>query len=351
MALGHALPYTAREDLRGRRPRDAFLPTVSRRAARLEGAARRQSSGIGRKPGDRGQPLALLAGGARDGSEQCLRIGVQRPGKDGIDIPLLHDPARIHDQHTVAERRDQCEVVGDQHDRGIPVADQPIQQVQHLGLGRHVERGRRLVGDDDVGIVGQRDRDHDPLAHAAGVLVRIVVEPPFGGGHLDLAQQLDRPAPGRAPVDRRLVAPDRVDDLAADGPDRVERRHRVLEDERNLGVANPTQRPIAERRDRPAVEHHVAARDPARWIEQAEKCQRQRRLAAARLAHDGNLVAALHPEGDIAHHRGGAGAVDEPGSEVPDVENGRLRHPRWAGFRTRGSMRPASTSTIRLAST
>ena len=51
----------------------------------------------------------------------------------------------------------------------------------HLGkdlrLDRDVERGRRLVGDDQRRAVQQRDRDRDALAHAAGELVRIGVEP------------------------------------------------------------------------------------------------------------------------------------------------------------------------------
>ena len=45
--------------------------------------------------------------------------------------------------------------------------------VQDLALDRDVERGGRLVGDDQVGLVQQRDRDRDALAHAAGELVRI----------------------------------------------------------------------------------------------------------------------------------------------------------------------------------
>ena len=56
--------------------------------------------------------------------------------------------------------------------------------------------GRRLVRDDDVRLVRERDGDHHPLAHAARVLVRVVVEPLLGG-NLDLAQKLDglRPSP------------------------------------------------------------------------------------------------------------------------------------------------------------
>src|SRR3546814_14762826 len=44
-------------------------------------------------------------------------------------------------------------------------------------LDRHVQGGRRLVGDDDLGIVQNRDGDGDALAHAAGQLVRIGAQP------------------------------------------------------------------------------------------------------------------------------------------------------------------------------
>jgi len=42
------------------------------------------------------------------------------------------------------------------------------QQRQDLGLHGDVERGGRLVGDQDVGLAGERDGDHDALALAAG---------------------------------------------------------------------------------------------------------------------------------------------------------------------------------------
>ena len=54
------------------------------------------------------------------------------------------------------------------------------QQVEDLRLDRHVERGRRLVGDQQLGVVGQRHRDHHPLALAAGQLVRIRGQPALG---------------------------------------------------------------------------------------------------------------------------------------------------------------------------
>ena len=48
------------------------------------------------------------------------------------------------------------------------------EHLEHLGLDRDVERGRRLVGDEQLRRVGDRHRDHRPLAHPAGELVRVV---------------------------------------------------------------------------------------------------------------------------------------------------------------------------------
>ena len=50
---------------------------------------------------------------------------------------------------------------------------QVLEQVEDLRLDRDVERGDRLVADDEVRVQGERARDADALALAAGELVRI----------------------------------------------------------------------------------------------------------------------------------------------------------------------------------
>ena len=59
---------------------------------------------------------------------------------------------------------------------------QPRQQLEDLALDRHVERGRRLVGDQQLGLAGQRHRDHHALLLAARHLVRIAASRRFGSG-------------------------------------------------------------------------------------------------------------------------------------------------------------------------
>ena len=101
-------------------------------------------------------------------------------------------PARVHHHHPVGDAGDDAEVVGDQQDRRARAVLDALEHVEHLRLDRDVERGRRLVGDEQVGIVRDRHRDHRPLAHAARVLVRILVGAAARRGDADEVEQLDR---------------------------------------------------------------------------------------------------------------------------------------------------------------
>ena len=68
---------------------------------------------------------------------------------------------------------------------------QVLQQLQDLRLHGDVERGRRLVGDEQVGAVGERHGDHHALALAARELMRIGAEPLGRIDDADLGQKLD----------------------------------------------------------------------------------------------------------------------------------------------------------------
>ena len=112
-----------------------------------------------------------------------------------------------------------------------------LQQVEVLRLDRHVEIGRRLVGDDQLRAAGQRDRADDALAHAARHLVRILAHPHRRRGDAHRVQQLAHPLAQR-PAAHRPVVIGRLGDLAVDAEQRVQRGHRVLQDHRDLGAAD-----------------------------------------------------------------------------------------------------------------
>ena len=80
----------------------------------------------------------------------------------------LHQLPRVHDRDPVGELQQQRQVVRDEQDREVEALFQLEDLAEDLALHDDVERGRRLVHDDDFGVGGQRHRDHDSLAHAAG---------------------------------------------------------------------------------------------------------------------------------------------------------------------------------------
>ena len=80
---------------------------------------------------------------------------------------FFHDLAAVHDRDAITQTRDDTEVVSDQDNRGSALTVERRKEFQDLRLDRHVESGRRLVRDDHVGLVRQRDRDHHTLGHAS----------------------------------------------------------------------------------------------------------------------------------------------------------------------------------------
>ena len=65
-------------------------------------------------------------------------------------------------------------------------------QLHHRLLRGDVEAGGRLVGDQQLRLAGQRQRDDDALAHAAGQLERIGVVALARPRDAHLIEQLDR---------------------------------------------------------------------------------------------------------------------------------------------------------------
>ena len=176
-------------------------------------------------------------------------------------------------------------------------------EVEHLGLDGRVEPGRRLVEDQERGILGERHRDDDALLHAARELVRIALQHASPGRRSAPAR--GRRARARSASVRR--APRTVNTSAtwlADPDRRVQRRARVLVDHRD-------RRSRGARAARSALSAgDVAAGDAIEPPRSRGRCaagthdrERRGRLAAAGLADEPVRLAALDREGDAAQDR------------------------------------------------
>ena len=141
--------------------------------------AKRQPVGGSRRSG--GLPWIGTSSIASDkqvgeGVAQAHRVGMARPGQHLAHRAALDHLAGIHHHDLVAEIGDDRDVVRHQHHREVQPLLQAAQHVEYLALHDHVERGHRLVGQQQAGLERQRHGDRRALAHAAGELVRVVAQ-------------------------------------------------------------------------------------------------------------------------------------------------------------------------------
>src|SRR6185295_1135235 len=235
------------------------------------------------------------------------------------------------------------EIVRDHHDRGVELLAQAIDELEDLRLDGDVERGRRLVGDQQLRVVDERHRDHHALAHTARELVGIGVDAPARLGNADLTEDLDR-AVERLRLGHVAVRADGLHQLVADPVERVQRRQRVLEDHRDVVAAQRAHLGLGRRQEVLAVEQDLA-RDPrVLRARQPHHGERRDRLARARLAHDAEHLAGLDRVGDAVQRLDDTVLGLEVDAEVLDLEQGHQ-------YRTLGSRKAYRMSTSRFMNT
>ena len=96
-------------------------------------------------------------------------VRVRQPGgaKQGACRGSLHDAAGVHDGDVVGDLEQEREVVGDEERRETEPVAQGHQLFEDLALRHDIERGGRLIQDDDLGLESQGHGNHRSLAHAA----------------------------------------------------------------------------------------------------------------------------------------------------------------------------------------
>ena len=277
--------------------------------------------GVGHGSGDRFEPREAAVA-RRLGQQQPERVGVQRLGVERRGRAALEDPAGVEDLDPVAHRERDPQIVGDQHQAHAARLLQIAQPGEDLALGGDVERGRRLVRDQQLGVARERRRDADPLAHAAGQLERVGVDD-AGVADPDLGQSLDRQcAPLRAAQAAAALVADQFDDVLAAAHQRIEHGERVLEDHADLAAADGGQAGFG-----PAEQFLAAVTDAAGRGEPGRQQPHDRargdRFAAAGLADDAHRLAGAHPQADRAADRAFAGTEMAHHPQVGDVEQRR----------------------------
>ncbi|MCY1363637.1 hypothetical protein D3C81_1680300 [compost metagenome] len=143
--------------------------------------------------------------------------------------------------------------------------------------------------------------------------MREAVETVGGVGDAGALQQRDG-ALARGAAVQAFVQRQRFDDLVADGVQRVQRRHRLLEDHRDLGTADCPHLAVGNVEQVLAFETDRAV--VVGIFHQAQHGQRGHGLARAGFADQRVALAGAQVEADLAHRAGGMFAVAEGDGEL-----------------------------------
>jgi hypothetical protein len=226
---------------------------------------------------------------------------MSRRVEDREDVAELDHAARVHDHHSVGQLRDEPQVVRDEDRRRMRLLLRGAHDLDDLRLDGDVERGRRLVCDEDARLVRDRHRDHRALAHAARELVWVLVVATLGKRHADEVQELDRPLTSRV-VAHVVVRENRLGELVADREHGIERRHRVLEDHRRVTASDRAQLLLRHLQEVATFEEGFPRDDaPRRLRDQAEHRHHGDALARARLPDDPEGLAGEEVVGDTGN--------------------------------------------------
>src|SRR5262245_35619509 len=258
--------------------------------------------------------------GLRLGGEQRARIGMLGRGEDALDRSLLDDLAFLHHADAVGEPAHNAEVMGDeQHGHAKPLLD-ILQKLQDLRLHGDIECRRRLVRNEQVGLVGERHRDHHALAQPARELMRIARQPAGRIRNADLRQQVHG-AVARGRTGEPLMQKQDLADLLLDRVQRIERGHRLLEDDADVVAAHVPDLPLAHGEQILALESDFARRMLRRRIRQElHDRQRGRRLAGAGFADQSHRFTFRDIEGDAVDRKRFARALAKGDRKVFHVE-------------------------------
>src|SRR5690242_5553100 len=135
-----------------------------------------------------------------------------RPREQRGAVGELDDLAEIHDRDAPADMLDDGDVVGNEEIREAEFLLEIAEQVDDLRLYRDIERGDRLVANDQPGVERQRAGDADALALSAREFVREAVE--RLGPQADLAGQHLDPLVERAALRDAIILQGFADDVA-----------------------------------------------------------------------------------------------------------------------------------------
>ena len=212
-----------------------------------------------------------------------------------VDAPVAHG------DELVGVAAGLVDVVQHHHDGPAALGDEAVEQVEHVDLVREIEERRRLVEQQQLGLLRERHRDPRALALAAGQLVERAAAQV---GHVRSPPAPPRPPPRRRPTSSEQalvrIPPARGEVLDRQALGRDRRLRQQPEPARDLACDGSSE-----------ISRPSSSTVPAARLQQPRERAQQRRLAAAVGADD---------RGDPLRGTTRSKPVDDVGLAVADAQ-------------------------------
>ena len=231
--------------------------------------------------------------------QQFLRIGMLRIGKDINGLPLFNNFPALHHANPVGNAAHDAQIMRDEQKAKALAAFQIGQKVKDLRLNGHIQRGCRLIRDQQFGAIGQSHGDHHALALAARQLMRISGQAVFGVADADFVQQFDNAGAGSVAF-QLLVQAKAFPNLGFDRVQRVQRCHRLLKDKADVISAHRPQGFFRRANHFAAQICDRSGHQRTVW-QQAHGGQRRHRFARPAFPDNRHSFAFAHGKADTAH--------------------------------------------------
>ena len=209
------------------------------------------------------QRAALVHGlGALKAAHVQQRAGIvlARRLDDLAGLAVFDRLAMAQHHDLVGDLGDDGQIMRDVKRGGAGFLDGVLDGGQHVKLGGHVQRRRRLVEDDQIGARAQRHRRHRPLQLPARDLMRIAVAEMVGVGQAKRGEKAARAGLGLG-AGHEAVQQRGLDHLVHQPVRRVEGGGGRLRDIADAAAAQLADAAPVQRQDVLTVDHHLTARD------------------------------------------------------------------------------------------
>jgi len=237
-------------------------------------------------------------------------------GRLGFPPPFISDDPTVTHGHDAIREGGDIGLVGYEDDRDALFAIERDQSLHDLVRCARIEIAGRLVGEKQTRRVDQGTRYRDSLLLSSRELTGRVA---LAVTKAECPERRARPLEARRPMG---LPRDRIVKRQADILDRACAGEQIeaLEDKAEALAAQPRKFRLVECDDIDSVEITMSTRRPIETAENAHQC----RLARSRSSHNGNELAPLDTEADIAERLYFHIADGIRPADIPDPENGLL---------------------------